>query len=135
MVSFVQVFSRCRRKFEFIHCSVAIHIPQNCNIIETPYEEGKFVDVINKCDGSVIIIFSGGLQNKPIVNRKGVTEYREKETTKYLIEFGRKDSLYFKEILHKESGVRICYDNVLIKNVKKYNRYLRLARIQIKEKK
>ena len=121
---------------------VKIDIPENAIIKYNPYEEGLFVLIYDPYYTSIekegdqmtmpplITLFIGGLTRIPLIDTSEASEYHKQNTHQRQITYGVINNLYFKEIEDRETHIRLCYQYVPIKKLRKYNHILNKVRIR-----
>jgi hypothetical protein len=134
LVFIILSFSICsakntRKSFRLGNYQVSLKLSDNSRIKEFPYEEGKFVDIIDDT-GSIIILFSGGLTTLPIIKRDNAEIISTNNTNRYETEFGKKDSLFYRETTYHKSNIRVGYDRVSKSRLHKYEKILKSVRIK-----
>ena len=107
---------------------VMIKVPHDFYMTEAPYEEGKYVYFISS-SGSSVFLHMGGLVKLPIVNRDNSEILRRKEKREFT-EFGKRDSVYFRETLFPESKIRAGYDNVIDVDITKFEKIIKSIKIK-----
>ena len=77
----------------------------------------------------LITLFIGGLTRIPLIDTSEASEYHKQNTHQRQITYGVINNLYFKEIEDKETHIRLCYQYVPKKKLRKYNQ---ITSVQLK---
>lgn len=99
MIVLCSVFLGCsaknRRKEVLLgEYTISIAVPPNFRLIESPYEEGKYIHFLSPT-GSSFFLFKGGLVQLPIINRDSAGIKQTIQSQDSFSEFGKRDSVYF----------------------------------------
>ena len=78
----------------------------------------------------LITLFIGGLTRIPLIDTSEASEYHKQNTHQRQITYGVINNLYFKEIEDRETHIRLCYQYVPKKKLRKYNHILNKVRIR-----
>ncbi|MBR0037320.1 MAG: hypothetical protein IJP70_06740 [Bacteroidales bacterium] len=129
--------------FSFIYCSsksirkeillldytIYIKVPKDFHLLESPYEEGIYILFFSPSSGSFIFLFKGGLVKLPLVNRNNSEIIQTKKSRRSYSEFGKRDSVYFRETLFIGSEIRAGYDHVYSADIPKFEKIVKSIKI------
>lgn len=128
-VSFCCMAKTIEKEVTLGEYTVLIKVPQDFSMLESPYEEGKYIHFFSP-SGSSVFLFIGGLVRLPLVAREKAVIRRIEKNRKTFTEFGTRDSIFFRETVFRKTKIRAGYDNVQFGEVSKFDKIVNSIKIR-----